>query len=122
MSNPRIDNKMPQFRRQMLIKLHEGIGDLANDILEHSRNLAPFKKGALRSQSDTTTTAPLKWAVRYKVEYASYQERGARRDGSHKVRKYTTSGTGSKFLERGANAEYAKASRTIIKHLKRIRV
>jgi hypothetical protein len=31
--------------------------------------------------------------------YAQFQERGRRVDGSHKVKNYTTSGTGTKFAE-----------------------
>ncbi len=33
------------------------------------------------------------------IEYAGYQERGHRYDGSHQVRHYTTAGTGAHYLE-----------------------
>lgn len=38
--------------------------------------------------------------IRWKVPYASYQERGARYDGSHRVTHYTTPGTGRQFAKK----------------------
>lgn len=49
--------------------------------------------------------------IEWLVPYASYQERGMRRDGTHVVRKYTTPGTNKDFAKNAVvkvinNADY----------------
>lgn len=47
--------------------------------------------------------------VLWAVAYAQYQERGARKDGSHVVKNYSTSGTGAHFAETAVDKVVASA-------------
>lgn len=60
----------------------------------------PVKTGAMKSSTMTQQLPGGKWRVIVNKQYASYQERGARADGSHVIKNYTTSGTSSGFFTR----------------------
>lgn len=60
----------------------------------------PVKFGNMKSQTRHFKTANGGVRVEVDVEYASYQEAGVRRDGTHRVRKYTTAGTSAGFFKR----------------------
>jgi hypothetical protein len=61
------------------------------------------KKSSGNLRRDTLVTVQgLRAIVRWRSEYASYQERGMRKDGTRKVRRYTTPGTGAHFAENAA--------------------
>ncbi|RLA58674.1 MAG: hypothetical protein DRR04_10385 [Gammaproteobacteria bacterium] len=102
MSKVRVVNKMPEFQTKMAYAMEGALREMASDILIESRNKAPVKNGHLRGESYSSQFAPLVHRVEYLIEYAEYQERGARKDGTHVVRKYTTAGTGAHFLEKTA--------------------
>lgn len=78
---------------------------LMEAILITSRMKAPKKtppSGMLRLTGEVKDEpAPDTMAVIYgdNIAYAAYQERGMRADGSHKVRNYTTPGTGAHYLK-----------------------
>lgn len=86
--------------------LSAAVGAMANAILATSRMTAPLKTGALR-YSGQVKGGGLQRDITYgsgRVPYAAYQERGARADGSHVVRHYTTPGTGKDFLKNAGEA------------------
>lgn len=56
------------------------------------------------------------------MEYAAFQERGSRADGSHRVRKYSTSGTGAHFLERAGDKQVSKLPAKFAMHAQRAKV
>lgn len=69
---------------------------MAQDIKDISEPKTPKKLGDLR---DSTVISVLgkKATIKWIKVYAGYQEAGQRADGSHKVKKYTTPGTGPHF-------------------------
>lgn len=115
----RVENKLPQYKNSLYKALDDGFKMLATDILVKSRNVAPFKKGQLRSDSDTIRKGLAHWQIRYHKEYAGVQERGSR--GGIRFRNYTTSGTGPHYLEKTGNEEYNNAISTLRKMAKRAR-
>lgn len=52
--------------------------------------------GEVKQESDPNTMSVI---YGDRIAYAAYQERGMRADGSHKVRNYTTPGTGAHYLQ-----------------------
>lgn len=96
---------------------------LAHDIKRDSLRATPLKTHKLRGSiklsskvQDMEVTQRIKWDQ----PYASYQERGMRRDGSHKIKHYTTAGTGPWYaknaVKRGMknlNNCWIEASQTI---------
>lgn len=80
-----------------------GLEGMAANTLRVSNLTAPFRnKGSLKSrrvqvQKVSKTIIQLVWPV----AWAQYQNRGRRADGTHVVRRYTTSGTSKGFVDRG---------------------
>lgn len=75
---------------------------IACDVLvETAEPYTPKDKGNLRRDT-LKQVLGLKGQVRWRKVYAAFQERGRRYDGSHKVRNYTTPGTGAHFAENAA--------------------
>ena len=85
-------------------KLELGLDNMAQAVL--ARSLITVPRSASLTGGSLTNTGRvegegLEREVIYGDEahrYAAYQERGERFDGTHKVRNYTTPGTGSKYL------------------------
>lgn len=73
---------------------------LANNCFRRMVKYTPWREGIMATH---VTVKPGK--VIYEQDYANYQYRGARRDGSHPVRKYTKKGTSSYWPEKMFNAE-----------------
>lgn len=80
---------------------------MAKDIVLIAMITIPFLGGDLQDSLEAKNPEPLKHRVLANKEYAAYQEKGMRKDGSHKVKNYSTPGTGKGFL-RGAGAEVVK--------------
>lgn len=75
--------------------------EVAQDIIEESKMVTPYKDGMLRASARTKSTGILQREVSYgdsSVPYAGAQEAGQTR--GYKIRRYTTSGTGAHFLEK----------------------
>lgn len=60
----------------------------------------PVRTGNMKSQVRHFKNADGHWRVEADAAYSAYQERGARADGSHRVRKYTTTGTSAGWFKR----------------------
>lgn len=81
------------------------MGHMAQDIevaLKSSSGM-PVKTGNMKSQTRHFKSATSQYRVEVDVEYAAYQERGSRADGSRVVRHYTTGGTSKGFFKRAIN-------------------
>lgn len=111
-----VDN-LPQFKKSAERVLNDALREGSTEILEISRNKAPFKDGGLRRESDKRERSHLNWRISYWVEYARYQEFGG--DGKRVVRKYTTPGTGAHYLENAGDKIKAKMDLKFIKHGRR---
>lgn len=59
----------------------------------------PYKGGDLQRSAEHKRVGRLHHRTQFNEDYAAYQERGKRRDGTHVVRRYTTPGTGKGFLK-----------------------
>lgn len=100
------DNSATWLRMQ-LVNLDNATRAMADATVKTSKVTAPLLTGALRYSSRIERRAPLHYSAVYgggNVPYAAYQERGMRADGSHKVRHYTTPGTGKHFLRNAGDA------------------
>ena len=85
-------------------------------VMSRSKERSPVKEGTLRSS--ITMASPLSAkgravTVGTNVVYANYQEMGARRDGSRRVRRYSKSGTGKEYMKAGY--DYALSNMSQIK-------
>lgn len=108
------DSSGAWFNNQ-LAKVNEALGKMAQSIKAESQLKAPLSEGggALR-KSVRIVKANKQVSIIYgggSVAYAGYQERGARYDGTHKVRHYTTSGTGAHYLEEAGKRVTAEGIR-----------
>ena len=66
------------------------------------------------SQDILKQVLALKGKIVWNKKYASVQERGSRRDGSHKIKNYSTPGTGPHFAKNAVNSTMANVG-TIMK-------
>lgn len=71
-----------------------------NTCYKHMDKYVPMDKGDLRTIVDIDTNT-----ITYESPYAKYQYRGMREDGSHKIKNYTTPGTGPYWDRRMVSAE-----------------
>lgn len=82
------------------------------DVKRLSKPKTPFSGGRVLASGKKSTSKGghlrdsvlvqvlgLNGRITWDKAYAQYQEKGMRRDGSHRVRNYTTSGTGTRFAE-----------------------
>lgn len=68
----------------------------ANQCKDRMRKYTPNSLGDAEGESNLNTpTIDSECNICYEEEYASYQYYGQRKDGTHKVRHYTTPGTGA---------------------------
>lgn len=115
----RVVNNLPRFSRTLYNVLDDALLEGARDILIKSKERAPFKQGALRSQSETHRVKFLHQRVSYWVEYARFQEMGG--DGLRRIRNYTSPGTGKGFLKKSGNEVADRINMTLAKHARRAR-
>jgi hypothetical protein len=85
-----------------------------NTCYKHMDKYVPQDDGNLRTVVDISTNT-----ITYEMPYAKYQYYGEREDGSHKVRKYTTPGTGPYWDKRMASAEMKTVVREVQRYVDR---
>lgn len=73
---------------------------LLDTVYRRMDKYVPMRDGNLRKNVMVTNQA-----IYYMSPYAEYQYRGQRKDGSHKVKNYTTPGTGHHWDQRMKSAE-----------------
>jgi len=72
---------------------------ITNDVYRLSQQQVPVSAGGGQLQSSgQIRPGHLKYQIKYNKEYAAYQHRGMRRDGTHVVRNYTYPGKKSHYL------------------------
>lgn len=71
-----------------------------NTCYRYMDKYVPMDEGNLRTNVDIQADS-----ITYESPYASYQYRGEREDGSHKVKNYTTPGTGTYWDRKMVSAE-----------------
>lgn len=94
------DNSGAWFNHQVS-KANAALKLMGQAIVNRAQQKVPKKTGAL-GESARVENGNQQVKVVFGgggIEYAGYQERGHRYDGSHQVRHYTTAGTGAHYLE-----------------------
>lgn len=82
---------------------------ISDRVVSNARPNTPYEKGNL-SRDTLIQVLSLRSKIEWRKVYAQYQERGARKDGSHKVRRYTTPRTGPHFAENAIKKAVADTS------------
>lgn len=83
---------------QTRIKSNIFLRTLCDRVVQISEPKTPRRLGNLR-RDVLRQVLGLRGVIDWRKKYAQYQERGMRADGTRRVRKYTTSGTGPHFAE-----------------------
>ena len=90
-------------------RMHDlALGAAAQDIEMIAAYYVPVDTGRLARMIRRRRKSALNWEVRVDEDYAAYQERGMRADGSHRVRKYSRPGSGPHYLARAAGVVQQK--------------
>lgn len=75
------------------------MGHMAMDIEIFAKDRVPVDQGQLRASIRHFRGSKGLFRVEANKEYASYQEAGQRKDGTHIVKNYTTAGTGPHWFQ-----------------------
>lgn len=107
MSKVRIVDKTEKVIDFVENRSDSAIEAMATDILRYSKIIAPHKDGSLVESGETEQISSRHWRVWFgrtqAGEYAAYQHRGVRLDGTRRVKKWTTPGTGPLFLKKAGS-------------------
>lgn len=87
-------------------RLPLAVNSFLDGVIKTAEPITPKQDGDLAG-STSKKVSGRKGSVTWNRVYAGYQEFGQRKDGTHKVKKYTTPGTGKKFAETGVLTELA---------------
>ena len=105
-----IKNKMRRFVKQNADVMDSALDRMGEGVKQVAQSQVPYLDGDLHDSAEHKRVSQLRHQVSFgnsKVDYAVYQERGMRADGSRVVRRYTTPSTGKAYLR--------KAGKTISK-------
>lgn len=94
-----VNSYIDQFLKSHEQEFDLMLGRIAQDIKRRMLPIIPVRSGNLISRIEVKRFSPRKYEVRIDEDYAAYQERGRRADGSHVVKKYTKPGTGKNFFK-----------------------
>lgn len=115
MGGVRVDSQIPRHKQGTKKNMNLALQRMRNDIFILSQVKVPYKEGTLQHSGQQKQVADLHHRVSYGESgaeaYTAYQHRGARADGSHPVRNYTTAGTGKHFLDESGAVISGKAVR-----------
>jgi len=114
-----VKDRLPIVKRHIYNVIDDALKESARDIHRNARDRAPIKQGMLRAESDFHREGFLHQRVSFWIEYARFQEFGG--DGARRVKKYTTAGTGKRFLKTAGDDGAKKLALTIKKHTARVR-
>jgi hypothetical protein len=98
----RVDNKMNRFMAGNETAMERALTLMRVDIFVLSQFKVPYEGGELQDSGEHKRIERLHHRVQYgekgAQEYAGFQHRGMRKDGSHRVKNYTTAGTNKNYL------------------------
>jgi len=122
----RIDNRLRIFNRLNEDAMELALERMRQDIWVLSQFKVPRKSGTLQSSGKQRKMGRLHHRVVYgetaAEDYAAYQHRGMRQDGSRIVRNYTTAGTQKDYLGASGAIIAAKASNYFKQEANKVRV
>lgn len=99
-------DKSKSFYAKNEVAMDRALGRMSVDIMRLSKLQVPVGKrgkrgsapGALRASGNFRRIGMKRHVVFYNKEYAPYQHEGARKDGSHVIKRHSKPGTKTKFL------------------------
>lgn len=94
----KVDDNTPRIKSDTKQRVSTFIRLVCDNVVDISTPNTPKDKGNL-SRDVLKTVQGLHGEIEWRKTYAQFQERGERADGSHKVKNYTTPGTGPHFAE-----------------------
>jgi flavin-binding protein dodecin len=110
----RVVNKMGSFNRSNEQAMERALARMRQDIFVLSQFKVPEKDGTLRRTGKQSVIARLHHRIAYgengAEDYAGYQHRGMRADGSHRVKNYTKAGSQKNYLSESGGIIATKAS------------
>jgi len=93
----RVQDNTPQVMANMQRRASVALRFAIDDIERISRPKTPKADTNFLRNNVKKQTLGTRGKISWNTAYAQYQERGMRRDGSRRVRNYTTGGTGKAF-------------------------
>jgi hypothetical protein len=118
----RVVSKIPEFILKNDVALDTSLGRMAKDIEILAKARAPYKTGQLTKIGESVRITNRHHTVRFDEDYAAYQERGSRIDGTHQVRRYTTPSTGKNFLKDAGKQIAEQATHYFIQAINQISI
>ncbi len=82
---------------------------MTDKIVDYARPNTPKKEGRLREGTIKTVQGPHA-RIEWRKAYATVQERGSRKDGTYKIKNYSTPGTGPHYAEDAVKKGVANTS------------
>jgi hypothetical protein len=119
MRRTKYTDRSKQFYNIKSEAIDSALARMVKDIKQVAWITMPFLSGAMQKNTKDEKIGKLRYRVLVDTQYASYQEKGSRADGSHKVRRYSTAGTGSGFL-RKAGSQVVKDAMNYLKQANQI--
>lgn len=122
----RVDNKMRQFTSANEQAMERALARMSQDIFVLSQFKVPEKDGTLRRTGKQAVIGRLHRRISYgengAEDYALFQHRGRRADGSHVVRHYTKSGSQKEYLSQSGAIIATKAVSYFTQEATKVRV
>lgn len=122
----RVDNRLRIFNRLNESAMELALERMRQDIWILSQFKVPKKDGTLQRSGKQKKIGRLHHQVSYgedgAEDYAAYQHRGQRLDGSHRVKNYTTAGTQKDYLGSSGAIIASKASNYFRQEAAKVRV
>lgn len=122
----KVDNRLAIFTQANEAAMERALERMGNDVHIIADFKVPQKDGTLKSSGEHIRIGRLHRRVQYGDKgaqaYASYQHRGMRKDGSHIVRNYTTSGTNKNFLSDAGRVVAPKSGQYFKREFESVRV
>jgi hypothetical protein len=122
----KVDNRLAIFTQVNEAAMERALERMGNDIHIIADFKVPMKDGTLKDSGEHIRIGRLHRRVQYGDKgaqaYASYQHRGMRKDGSHIVRNYTTSGTNKHFLSDAGQVIAPKSGQYFKREFESVRV
>ena len=127
MTKVRVENNLPAWIRKSEQGADMVLSTMATDILRLSKEQVPVGRpkatggkggGHLKASGILSRVENLKYRINYNKEYAAYQHRGMRRDGTHVVRNYSYPGSKAKYLSDPAESIWNKRKSYVSRYLK----
>ena len=110
----KVTDKTVEFELKATQKSNLFLREFAEQVATEARPNTPKKENRLAIDIIRQVLG-LNGKIKWNKDYAQYQERGSRKDGSRPVRNYTTPGTGKNFAVNAINSVYQRQNQIMKK-------